>query len=55
VVNPAGQEGLTIATSRKDVNLVELFRLGSGAPFRVSLPGSRLDEVLERLKTLCSY
>jgi len=48
-VHPQQGEGLTIATSRKDVNLVELFGLGSGAPFRVSLPGKRLDEAIEKL------
>lgn len=42
-------DGLTIATSRKDVNLVELFKLGSGAPFRVFLPAKRLKEVLTKL------
>lgn len=49
VVNPAGEEFLTIATSDKEVNLVEVFDLGSGAPFRISIPASRLEEVLETL------
>ena len=53
-VHPQQGEGLTIATSRKDVNLVELFDLGSGAPFRVSLPIKRLDEALAKLKKLSS-
>lgn len=51
-VHPKQGEGLTIATSRKDVNLVELFQLGSGAPFRVSLPFKRLDEALAKLATV---
>jgi len=51
-VHPKGGEGLTIATSRKDVNLVELLSLGSGAPFRVSLPAKRLEEALAKLATV---
>lgn len=51
-VNPSGEEGLTIATSRKDVSLVELFGLGSGAPFRVSISADRLEEALEKLSSL---
>lgn len=48
-VHPQLGEGLTIATSRKDVNLVELFGLGSGAPFRISLPAKRQEEALAKL------
>jgi hypothetical protein len=51
-VHPQQGEGLTIATSCKDVNLVELFGLGSGAPFRVSLPAKRLEEALAKLATV---
>ncbi len=51
--NPrAGEDYLTIATSRKDVNLVEIFGLPSGAPFRVSIPASRLEEALGKLNSL---
>lgn len=50
-VHPNQGEGLTIATSRRDVNLVELFGLGSGAPFRVSLPIQRQEEALAKLET----
>ncbi len=51
-VHPQQGEGLTIATSRKDINLVELFTLGSGAPFRVSLPAKRREEALDKLATV---
>lgn len=51
-VHPQQGEGLTIATSRKDVNLVEIFGLGSGSPFRVSLPAKRLEEALAKLAQL---
>lgn len=50
-VHPLQGEGLTIATS-SGVNLVELFHLGSGAPFRVSLPAKRLEEALAKLETV---
>jgi len=52
--NPEGEEIITVATSRKDLNLVNLFGLPSGAPFRVSLPSSLwpLERVLEKLKNL---
>ena len=49
------RERLTIATSRKDVNLVEVFGLGAGSPFRpfrVSLPATRLEETLAKLATV---
>jgi len=50
---PNGRSGsITIATSRKDVNLVKLFGLPSGAPFRVSLSTERLDEVLKKLNEI---
>lgn len=52
--HPQQGEGLTIATSRKDVNLVELFGLGSGAPFRVSLPIKRLEEAMAKLRQFSS-
>ncbi len=48
----AGEDYLTIATRRKDVSLVEVFGLPSGAPFRVSIPASRLDEALGKLNSL---
>lgn len=51
-VHPRHGEGLTIATSRKDVNLVELFGLASGAPFRVSVQADRMEEVLAKLETV---
>ena len=43
-----GVEMVTIAT-KSGVNLVKLFGLPSGAPFRVSLPADRLEEVMEKL------
>lgn len=39
---------LTVAT-KSGVNLVDAFGLPSGAPFRVTLPAERLEEVLEKL------
>ena len=52
--NPEGEEIVTIATNRKDINLVALFGLPSGAPFRISLPTAEwpLKRVLEKLKNL---
>ena len=48
-INPeTGEKMVTIAT-KSDTNLVELFGLGSGAKFRVSLPVDRLNEVLEKI------
>jgi len=44
-----GTENITIAT-KSDVNLVKLFNLPSGAPFRVTLPFDRLEEVAEKLE-----
>jgi len=46
-----GEEMVTIATKSK-TNLVELFGLPSGAPFRVSLPADRLEDVVEKLHNL---
>ena len=52
--NPEGEEIVTIATNREDINLVALFGLPSGAPFRISLPTAEwpLERVLEKLKNL---
>jgi hypothetical protein len=49
--NPEGEEITTVATSRKDLNLVTLFGLPSGAPFRVSLSAADwpLEEILKKL------
>jgi hypothetical protein len=46
-----GEELIEIATKRKDVNLVTVFGLPSGAPFRISLPTSKfsLEFVIEKL------
>jgi hypothetical protein len=38
-----GEPIVIVATSRKDLNLVETFGLGSGAPFRVVLTGDKAD------------
>ena len=43
------EELVTVATKTK-INLVELFELKSGAPFRVTLPALRLAEVIEKLR-----
>ena len=43
---------LAIATSRGDVDMVEMFGLVSGARFRVSLPDKRLEEALAKLETV---
>ena len=48
----AGEDYLTIATRRKDVSLVDVFDLPSGASFRVSIPASQLDEALGKLNSL---
>ena len=50
-ISPDGREVVTIAT-KSGVNLVELFELPSGAPFRVSLPAEKLEEVVEKLHNL---
>ena len=46
-----GDKLVTIAT-KSGVNLVKLFELPSGAPFRVSLPAEKLEEVVEKLHNL---
>jgi hypothetical protein len=51
--NPEGEEVITVATMDKSKNLVNLFGLPSGAPFRVSLPvasGWTVKKVLNRLE-----
>lgn len=48
-ISPDDREMVTIATKSK-TNLVELFGLPSGASFRVSLPASQLEEVMEKLR-----
>ena len=51
-VNPVtNEEMVTVATNSK-TNLVILFGLPSGAPFRVSLPVARLEEVLRKLEAV---
>ena len=47
----SGEEMVTIAT-KSGVNLVELFELPSGAPFRVTLPVERLEEAVEKIHSL---
>ncbi len=48
IVRDAGNITLAAAFD-SGVDFVELFGLGGGMPTRVSLPASRLDEVLEKL------
>jgi len=51
-LNPVtSEEMITVATKSK-TNLVELFGLPSGAPFRVTLPVERLEEVLRKLEAV---
>jgi len=50
--NPEGEEVMTVATMDQKKNLVTLFGLPSGAPFRVSLPASNGWTVERVLKTL---
>ncbi len=50
--NPEGEEVITVATMDKQRNLVNLFGLPSGAPFRVSLPVAAGWTVERVLKTL---
>lgn len=45
------EEMVTIAT-KSDTNLIELFGLESGAKFRVTLPISRLGEIMEQLEAV---
>ncbi|MCK4520317.1 hypothetical protein KAT95_00390 [Candidatus Parcubacteria bacterium] len=50
--NPESEEIVTIATMDKELNLVNLFGLPSGAPFRISLPvaaGWTIEKVLKAL------
>ncbi len=47
----SGEKMVTVATQRK-VNLVEIFGLLSGAPFRVTLPVERLEEAKKILRNL---
>lgn len=46
---PQGGEGIIVATSRKDVDLINMFGLPSGATFRVTLPAERLEEIVKKL------
>jgi hypothetical protein len=51
--NKEDEEVTLIGTKLKEVNLVSIFNLKSGAPFRVSLPGPHdkvLEYVIEKLK-----
>ena len=50
-VSPHTSEEMITVATKSGVNLVELFGLKSGAPFRVSVPIARFDEVIEKLKT----
>lgn len=43
------EEGLVVTTDDESVNLVNMFGLHSGAPFRITLPIERLGEVMEKL------
>lgn len=53
VRNPRdGGERVTIATQDKSVNLVSVFGLQSGAPFRVTLPAEQCGDALARLNAL---
>ena len=49
-VNPISKEEMVTIATKSKTNLVELFGLVSGAPFRVTLPASRLEEVIEKLQ-----
>ena len=51
-VNPATTEEMVTIATKSKTNLVELFGLVSGAPFRVTLPASRLEEVIEKLQVV---
>ncbi len=52
-ISPDDREMVTVATKSK-TNLVELFDLPSGAPFRISLPANRMEEIVEKLHSLTS-
>jgi hypothetical protein len=47
-----GSKRVTVATGDRSVNLVEVFGLPSGAPFRVNLPVERYEEAVARLNCL---
>ena len=49
-VNPVTSEEMVTVATKSGINLVELFGLVSGSPFRVSLPVARLEEVLRKLE-----
>lgn len=51
IKNPQSKEERITVATQGGKNLVELFGLPSGAPFRVSLEVSRLPEVLEKLNS----
>lgn len=48
----SGENMVTVATRRKSANLVKIFGLPSGAPFRVTLPIARLEEVKKTIRSL---
>lgn len=49
VIDPRSKEERITVATQSGKNLVELFGLPSGAPFRVSVEAARLPEVLEKL------
>ncbi|MCK5026936.1 MAG: hypothetical protein KAS07_00805 [Candidatus Pacebacteria bacterium] len=51
-VDPRTSEKIITVATQSDKNLVDLFGLPSGAPFRVTLPVARLEEALKELKNL---
>ena len=51
-INPLTSEEMVTIATQSGINLVKLFGLPSGAPFRVSLPANRLEEVVEKLHSL---
>ena len=49
-INPKTKEEMVTVATKSKTNLVELFGLVSGAPFRVTLPADRLEDVIEKLE-----
>ncbi len=49
--DPKKKENRVIVATQSGKNLVELFGLSSGAPFRIDLEVARLPEILEKLNT----
>ena len=52
IVNSRDNEEMITIATKSGVNLVELFELLSGAPFRVTLPVERLEEAVEKIHGL---